>query len=285
MRKLKIQNEEDIKDILELYNSRTPISHIAKKYNVYHQNIVNILKKYEGYNPSNITFKNHNYFNNIDSHTKAYLAGFIAADGSIIGEDLTITIHSKDRIVLDVLKHELISTNDIQVIDQNGLDHVRFATRSKELTSGLMAIGIMPNKSLTMKNIIPNIPKEFRNSFILGYFDGDGSINVREVFSNKGYSRKHSVQIRATKEFALGIIEELGIESFHLSDETMPNLAISSFDEIKKIYSKIYANSEIYLSRKRDKFLITLYRSINNTLYRELYSQHIHQDQTISYSY
>ena len=31
-----------------------------------------------------------------------------------------------------------------------------------------------------MGNIIKNIPYEYRDAFIIGYFDGDGSITVRD---------------------------------------------------------------------------------------------------------
>jgi len=53
---------------------------------------------------------NVNYFNKIDSYNKAYLLGFIAADGAIVQnkgfntKTLTITIHAKDIAILELLK-------------------------------------------------------------------------------------------------------------------------------------------------------------------------------------
>lgn len=283
----KITDEKDISEILELYNSKMPISKIAKKFNCYHHNISTILKKYKGYKPNQISLKNTDYFNEIDSNIKAYLLGFIAADGAIVNKELTITISKRDRIILDLLKYELVSTNDIQEIHHKSTDTelVRFTTSNEELINGIKKWGITEVKSLNMPNIIENIPHPYKNSFILGYFDGDGSINVREVFINKRYTRKQSVQIRATKEFALGIVKHLDIKSFHITDEKMPNLIISSLDEIKKFYNSLYDNSPFYLSRKRDKFLIAIYRAINKTSYKNLYDQHISQGQTISSSY
>lgn len=280
-----IFEQEDISKILELYDAKTPISHIAKMYNVYPQRISNILRKYSEYTPQTLSLKNTRYFQNIDSHTKAYLLGFIAADGAIVKRELTITIAQKDRIILDVIKSELESTNDIQEIKTDIINHVRFTTSNNDLYNDLLNLGIVPQKSLIMKNIIENVPKEFRNSFILGYFDGDGSINVREVFLDKRYSRKAQIQIRATKEFALGIVKEFNIKNYYITNETMPSLVISSKEEILNFYNRAYKDSQIFLSRKRDKFLIALYRQINNSLYRELYNQHICQGQTISYSY
>ena len=285
MAKPKITDKKQISEILELHNSKEPISKIAEKFSVYPQVITNILKKYKDYKPESLSLKNINYFEKIDTHTKAYLLGFIAADGAIVKQELTITIHEKDRLILDILKSELESSNDIQEIKKESLFHVRFTTSNETLINHIKSFGITENKSLIMPNIIQNIPNEFKNSFILGYFDGDGSINVREVFYNKCYSRKQSVQIRATKDFALGIIQAIGIEAYSLTEETTPSLKLSSIDEIKRFYNAIYKDCPIFLSRKRDKFLIAIYRQINKSLYRNLYNQHISQDQTISYSY
>ena len=167
----KITDEKDISEILELYNSKMPISKIAKKFNCYHHNISTILKKYKGYKPNQISLKNTDYFNEIDSNIKAYLLGFIAADGAIVNKELTITISKRDRIILDLLKYELVSTNDIQEIHHKSTDTelVRFTTSNEELINGIKKWGITKVKSLNMPNIIENIPHPYKSSFILGY--------------------------------------------------------------------------------------------------------------------
>lgn len=62
------------------------------------------------------TTVNLEYFKIIDSNNKAYLLGFIAADGALVkgvntsSTTLTLTIHRKDKIILDLLKRELNSS-------------------------------------------------------------------------------------------------------------------------------------------------------------------------------
>lgn len=251
--------------ILDMFDNGMNTNQISKTINKSFYNVKSILVKHR--KPS---FKKYNngdmkYFQKIDSDKKAYLLGFIAADGCITksrnSKGLTITIHQKDKIVLDTLKEELKSENPIQHLKRNG--HIRFVIYNKELVKSLIDNGIEERKSLTMKNIINIIPNTLRNSFIRGYFDGDGSFTFQEKYK-RGY-----IQIRGTKEFLNGIINELNIKSFHLAEnDSIPNLSIGSKKEIKKFFNLIYNNSTIHLDRKYDKI--------------KLFIETLCQDQTIS---
>ena len=84
MKKNNFTNEQ-MKDILELYNSGNSIYAISKLYNVTHKVINRIiiennLIKRDGRKKH---FYNQTIFNNIDSPEKAYWLGFILADGYI----------------------------------------------------------------------------------------------------------------------------------------------------------------------------------------------------------
>ena len=132
---------------------------------------------------------NTQYFKEINSYNKAYLLGFIAADGAIVQnkntntKTLTITIHAKDIAVLELLKSELNSSLNIKDITSKSkslqsykldVNHKRFNTSKKEIIQDLESYSLTSNKSLTMTNLIVNIPTQYKKAFILGYFDGDG---------------------------------------------------------------------------------------------------------------
>ena len=51
----------------------------------------------------------------------------------------------------------------------------KLVLNSKKMSNDLIDKGIVPNKSLVLKK--PNIPQQYYLPFILGYFDGDGSIH------------------------------------------------------------------------------------------------------------
>ena len=53
-----------------------------------------------------------------------------------------------------------------------------------------------------MGNIILNIPKELRDAFIIGYFDGDGSVSH---ISHSTNNRSLSISLRGTYVFLQGV--------------------------------------------------------------------------------
>jgi len=257
MPKLKLEPQKD--KILNMFDNGLSVAKIAKQINEYEQAVSNLIKRYKNIKTFQHDQGNVRYFNNIDTHTKAYLLGFIAADGCIQSNNngsigLTITIHSKDRIVLDTLRDEIGCTNPVHKLKIH--DHVRFTLFNKDLVADLNKHGIEKRKSLTMPNIITNIPYDFKSSFILGYFDGNGSFTYQPKY-NRGY-----IQIRATKAFALGIVNHLEISPYGLYEyNSIPNLSIGAKKNIKKFFLEVYKNSTIYLNRKHNKI-----KSFVNTL-------------------
>lgn len=261
------QRKHDYDEILKLVNEGYRPVEISKLLNIPMGTIPSILSKY-GYRflPEH---KNIRFFKTINSHVKAYFLGFIAADGCIQHNGansygLSITIHSKDKHLLERLKNEFQSNLNIYHITtkmshtNKNKDHVRLAIFNKLLYNDILKYGITPNKSLTMPNLIPNIPKQFRKSFILGYFDGDGSVmrqNQIRIKKGKSYpSRGLTIQIRGTKKFLLGIVDELNILNYSIRFDKTHSLIFSKKSEIIKFF-ECYKNSNIFLPRKRDIFL------------------------------
>ena len=246
-------------DIINSYNNGIGAYTLAKKYNVYEQRIYTFLKQ------NNIKIRgkkqlgiNLNYFNNIDSNKKAYILGFIAADGSIVKTDskiyssyqLSISLNNKDISILEMIKEELEAESIIRDIGRN---QVRFITAKKEIIADLFKYGIEPKKSLTMKNIIPLIPKEFRYAYIRGYFDGDGSIFTANIGGKYPHQQKY-VSIRGTKEFLQGILDELSFDCNISFSNGTHMLRFGNKKYIQEFKEYIYTNSEFHLKRKYEKF-------------------------------
>lgn len=224
------------------------------------------------------------YFQEINSFNKAYLLGFIAADGAIVQNKntttkvLTITIHAKDIAVLELLKKELNSSLSIKDITFKSkslqsykldVNHKRFCTARKEIVKDLEIIGLTSNKSLIMSNLVINIPKAFRKAFIIGYFDGDGCFIDSKVKRIRKYLKKDGtystytgekynscISIKGTQEFLQGIVDELQISSYNIKqiqNQKIYTLLIVKNSDILKFYD-CYNYCDFYLSRKKDKF-------------------------------
>lgn len=215
---------------------------------------------------------NPNYFSIIDSYSKAYILGFIAADGALVNNGnnsivLTITIKYEDKEVLEFIKKELGSNHSLQEIIRSSsydptkqIHHIRLALANKQLTSDIMKYGITFNKSLSMGNIILNIPYKYRDAFIIGYFDGDGSVTIQEGLhkSSNGYMCKNNslyIQLRGTEMFFNGICEHLNISKTHI--RTYDSISQLSFASKKDTYRffQCYNNLTFYYKRKYNKFL------------------------------
>ena len=242
--------------IISLYLEGTSCNNISKRFNCYPQTITTRLCKWLNRDSLRPNQGNVRYFENIDSSIKAYFIGFIAADGCVqqIGsksKSLSITIHNKDRQVLERLKAEIGCEHELMYIPSK--DHIRFVLTNEYLIKDLAASGIYERKSLTMKNFLLKIPKQFRKAAILGYFDGDGSICVRY---HLGKYRKQAIQIRATEDVCKGIMEELKITPFHISfTDSIPSLCISSLKGVLQFF-QIYKECDFFLQRKYEKFLL-----------------------------
>ena len=260
-------------DILALYDSGISMTEISRRYGTYLQPVSNLVKKHRTV-PSVSGTINSRYFSEIDSHIKAYFVGFIAGDGAIVKSSrcnsttLTITLNKRDACVLEKLRDELGMSRKLwYFVSQGRFDHVRLITSDKQIISDLMALGIEPRKSLTMPDILKNLPNEYKNSFILGLFDADGSCCVRVApwtkrSTGKTYSYvKQAASLRATLPMCHAIVKQLGLSTFHINtSDSIPNLVVGSKTQFIKFFNLIYADCEFYLKRKYEKFLPIVYQ-------------------------
>ena len=206
--------------------------------------------------------ENEHYYNVIDTPSKANILGFKAPDGSLVKSStgnsyyLTITIKYEDRSVLDFIQKELNSNYKLLEIRKisygKEVHHIRLQFSNKIITNDLMMYGILPRKSLTMTNIIENIPIEYRDAFIIGYFDGDGSVSF---ISNSINNKSMNVQIRGTQDFLSGICNHLDIPITYIHQyDSISHLTITHMKYIVRFFN-CYQNLQFYYIRKHNKFL------------------------------
>lgn len=222
-----------------------------------------IMRNYPELKTLNMLRGNTSYFHTIDSYAKAYIVGFIAADGALVKHlrsiYLTITIKYEDRALLEFVQSELNDKRKLIEIKRPSsfnsskiIHHIRFCIGSIEIAKDLMNLGITYRKSLTLTNIIENIPYVYRDAFIIGYFDGDGSVSR---VSHSPHSRSLSIQIRGTYNFLQGICSHLNIPvSFIKLYDSINTLYITNKKYISRFF-QCYNNLPFYYKRKYDKFI------------------------------
>ena len=196
-----INNKEvDIlKDIVYDYyfNNYSTLPNIAETLNIPESRIRNIFidNGWEFRHCGRVHTFDQNKFELIDSHEKAYWFGFLYADcynneekGQI---EFTLAKIDKNQIVkfLDFMDANDIEIKD-RVINLNGKVHeaCRSLLCSKKLSTDLSILGCVQAKSLIVE--FPNekaLHKIYQQSFLAGYFDGNGHIGVYEKSTQIGF--------------------------------------------------------------------------------------------------
>jgi len=262
MKKVVFTNEQ-IKDIINEYvNNHISMQNISIKYNVSREVISRVLKEN---NIGTDTNNHHKYyadyrkFQFIDSPEKAYWLGFIAADGCVYVRDknasVIISIHQKDSEHLEKFKQFMNSNVKILYYIQNcGFSNntpmCKITFNSKEMAQDFIDKGVPPRKSLILKP--PIIDKQYYLPYILGYFDGDGSIFKA--------NNEFGINFVGTKEMLNWINQTLGMEAKLEQKKGTPkdknNYSIRCGGTNKPyiILKQLYDNCNTHLDRKYELF-------------------------------
>lgn len=128
---------------------------------------------------------NSHYFDTIDTPAKAYIFGFLWADGTntIKAHKIKLDVQSSDRDILEKIKTEMQYTGNItQYTVAEGQSYrptdaivYRIAIVDQDISQALAMKGFIPHRE---QMGLPHeaLPPELIIDFIRGYFDGNGSL-------------------------------------------------------------------------------------------------------------
>lgn len=225
---------------------------------------------------------NEHYFDEIDTPNKAYVLGFLYADGSNVKSKRTISmsLEERDKDILERIRNEIGSERPLEFIDYSNKhdfgytykNQYRLLLFSAHMCNVLESIGMVPNKSLIAD--FPILPSELIRHFVRGLFDGDGSV-YRCQYKNRN-SYQHTLTITSTLllcEKLVNVVENVLDINCHIYDASNHNgitkvFTISGKNQIKKFMDWIYDDSGLKLQRKYDRYIQYFYsdENINNTL-------------------
>ena len=259
--------------ICDLYQECGSTVTIGKMFGVNHHTIAKILKEFkiECTGKSRRRYGlNENYFDDIDTPNKAYILGFLYADGSNNRDKSTISmsLEENDFKILDAIRNEIGSEKPLEYLDYSCKhdfgytykNQYRLLMFSSHMCDILTKHGMMPNKSLKLE--FPKwLNKDLYRHFIRGYFDGDGSVS-------RGKKRTNFVlTITSTYNFCNDLVDivhkEIGVNG-HIYDASNHNgitkvFATSGASQTKKFLDWIYDDAELFLQRKYDRYVDYFY--------------------------
>lgn len=277
----KVIPESEYDKIAELYNSGMSSVQIGTEYGCDHKTITKILDKfgiqrdltrYRKYSVDNT------YFDVIDNQDKAYILGFLYADGNVNLKKSTITLslQESDIEILHKINSCLCSNSPIKIIDQSHhkqpneysnyhySDMATLRVYNKHMCESLIDHGVFENKSLILK--FPQwLDNQLYQHFIRGYFDGDGGYCTTYKY---GYGYNDSISITSTENFcnvAIDIIRKCaGISGGGVYESSCHNgitkyVGIGGANQVKAFFDWIYDNANLYLERKHEQYINRFY--------------------------
>jgi len=233
---------------------------LAEKYNCNEHTIYNILKKANiVVNPGIKSSCYENYFEEINNPHKAYLLGFITADGSIIGKNQSscaIEVHEKDREVIEFAKKQ-INPNATITECHNNKNNCRISFSSKKLCNDLNKYGIVPNKSKIITHVpLELIPDNLLCYYFRGLIDGDGCVH------KNGSVSIYSGSFEFIQHVQTILIEKLNLTPLKIYHGTTWFISWSKKTDKEKLYNYLYKNclnDTFYFKRKYERLYNSLY--------------------------
>lgn len=206
-----------------------------------------------------------NYFSNINTYTKAWLIGFLASDGTIRKDTngIKIGLSARDKEILEKIKIEVgIEREILEYTTSNGFDIVELTWTSQQQKQDLAKYGVVPNKTY-VENTLPHFENDnYTLAYILGYFDGDGSISL----SPQGYLRfRLCCYTEGFLKSIAAFFEKKYGSTYSLSKDAnrqMYELSIST-TYARHIFEDMYNLNTLHLDRKYQKYLE--YKAIHET--------------------
>jgi len=210
-----------------------------------------------------------NFFKTIDSENKAYILGFLYADGCVYDSDrIGLCLSEEDNQILEFIKKEMKSTAKITTIHNtksaiNRKPQSLLRISSTKIVEQLLSYGVQQNKTLKEGLVFPVFEPHLISSFLRGLSDGDGNIYLKIEDEGKLTKSKFRWTLCMTdKSFLLKLksyfeLLNIDVKLYEKQGKTCKYyiFSTSSRDETKKVCDLLYSSKGFFLPRKKEKYL------------------------------
>lgn len=275
---LNVKKTDKYKDeVIYLYEKGMSQDKIQEKLGICRKTIRDILRSNNIHIRDNSEYRiydlNEIYFENVDTQNKAYVLGFLYADGNVSKEkyNIQLSLQECDKHILEEISNDMETNSPLvyrnfEKYNHNQQNQYSIALHSRKMHSDLCKLGVVPNKThgITYPDFLS---EDLHRHFIRGVMDGDGCIHPPHGKNGK----IKTVDICGTYNFCVKLKEvietRLNIHCSVIKTSNDPERAtyrttISGGIQVSKFLDWIYNDANLYLYRKYN-------------LYQKYYSKHI----------
>lgn len=195
----------------------------------------------------------YHFFDNIDSSEKAYVLGFILADGHVTDRgNIMFSQHKQEVDVLYKIRDAMKCNAPIKL---KGDRYVTMCITCKHYADIFRSMGVSNRKSydLEMDTVLPFVPIEYERDLVRGMFDGDGSVCIFKY----PYFKKHSFHVGFTSKHSVCeyIQGAFGLHTKMQHEKTdFYTVRTACRADIVRIGHYMYDDATIYMNRKKETF-------------------------------
>lgn len=244
-------SKEDVQIMYDMYIDGSNVEEISSIYGCNRASIYNLFKKYN-LALGNDRFRKYEiddyYFDNIDTPNKAYILGFLWADGHNNTRKgiVEMRLQARDKHILDDISKELKSNRPIYFVKRETdrqQDTYRIYITSRRISDSLLSYGMCANKTYVLQ-WPKNINDELVPHFLRGFTDGDGHIGKKEL-SWAGTEMMLN-QVRNI------LFSQFGIDAkiYDTKTEVIKSLRVCKRREIIDVLNWMYKDADLMLERK-----------------------------------
>ena len=257
---------EEKEKIIKYYydNPDKQVKEINKIFKLTKRTMNNLFKEFNIFSRRKNRYTlNEYFFDTIDNELKAYLLGYLFADGFVGDEKYNNIVFSQkkeDAETVKLLKESIEYTGDLRIFKprissfENSSDQVAINFSSTHMSNTLRKCGLVKKE---FYNNFPKLNNVLMRHFIRGFFDGDGSITLtKSNYKDKIYygGAFNIIINKNLVESFLSLFNSIHFTIDQSKTDYMVYLKCNSKKSIKFIYNYFYKDSKYFLSRKKKKF-------------------------------
>lgn len=253
--KVLMYSKDEVMSMYDMYLNGSNVEEISVSYGCNRVSIYNLFKKYDldlAEDRHRIYSVDDTYFDNIDTPNKAYILGFLWADGHNNTQKgiVEMRLQERDKHILYDISQEMKNERPLYYVAEKRPNHqgtYRIYITSRQISDALLQYGMPSNKTYILEWPI-NLSDDLIPHFLRGFTDGDGSVGISFV---EWVGTK--MMMKKIQEI---LFAKLGVPCtiYDTKNDIIKTIKISRKQYVRRILDWIYRDADLKLDRKFLKY-------------------------------